>query len=346
MESNRHDRRGRSHRGHLRAVIAVVSLLAVGSGCGQETFEPDPYDLDFDIPRTEPFPERLSAYALYEEPMASLQPAERALPYELSSELFTDYAYKQRLLRVPEGTTMTLTDDGELEFPDGAVLVKTFYYPSDMRDATAPVRVIETRLLVKSAGLWNAATYLWNAEQTDATLLLEGTTTAVSWTDRVGQPRTTDYVVPHEGECVTCHQANESAVFIGPTPRNLNRFVEREGNDVNQLAYFQAEGVLSRVDDGSVATIPNYKDDTESLTERARAYLDINCAHCHSPGRWDRASKRDLDFRYSTPVEQTGLDDRRDRVARQLQDGDMPYLGTTLLHDEGIQLVLEYLDDL
>lgn len=215
-----------------------------------------------------------------------------------------------------------------------------------MRDATAPVRIIETRLLVESAGLWNVATYLWNAEQTEATLLVDGTTTAVSWVDEAGQSRTTDYVVPHEGECVTCHQADESAVFIGPTPRNLNRLVERDGNDVNQLAYLQAEGVLDEVDDASVATIPNYEDETESLAERARAYLDINCAHCHSPGRWDEASRRDLDLRYSTPLGETGLDDREDRVARQLRDGEMPYLGTTLHHDEGVGLVVDYIDSL
>lgn len=101
-------------------------LLAVGWGCGRQRFQPDPYDLDFDIPRTESFPDMLSAYALYQEPMTSLQPAERVIPYELSSELFTDYAYKQRLLRVPEGATMTLGEDGELELPEGTVLAKTF----------------------------------------------------------------------------------------------------------------------------------------------------------------------------------------------------------------------------
>lgn len=321
-------------------------LSVIGGGCQAQRFEPDPYDLDFEIPRTEPFPEMLSDYALYQEPMASLQLAERVIPYELSSELFTDYASKQRFLRVPEGTTIAPRDNEQLEFPEGTILAKTFYYPSDMRDATASVRVIETRLLVKSAGAWSVATYLWNAEQTDATLLLEGTTTAVSWIDEAGQSRSTDYVVPHEGECVTCHQANESTVFIGPTPRNLNRVVERDGNDVNQLAYLQAEGVLSELDRASVGTIPNSEDGTQPLAERARAYLDINCAHCHGPGRWDDASRRDLDFRDSTPLEQTGLSGRENRVAGQLRDGEMPYLGTSLLHDEGVRLVLDYLDSL
>lgn len=145
---------------------------------------------------------------------------------------------------------------------------------------------------------------------------------------------------------MTCHQAEESATFIGPTPRNLNRWVEREGDDVNQLAYFRAEGVLAGIEDASVSTLPNYDDESASLTERARAYLDINCAHCHSPGRWDDASRRDLDLRYSTPLEESGLLNRPERVARLLREGEMPYLGTTLRDDEGVELVLEYLDGL
>ncbi|MEM6296716.1 MAG: hypothetical protein AAGA54_35950 [Myxococcota bacterium] len=324
--------------------LVVASLLA--TGCGGQRFEPDPYDVDFDIPRSESFPQQLSAYGLFEEPMASLRPGERVVPYELSSELFTDYAEKQRLLRLPIDEVITIRDDGALEYPEGAVLVKTFFYPSDMRDPSASRRILETRLLVKNAGQWNAATYLWNEPQTDATLLLDGTSTAVSWLDESGKSRTTDYVVPHERECVTCHQSDGDAVFIGPTLRNLNRSVERDGSELNQLDHLQAQGILADVEAASAPSVPNDKDASLSLTDRARAYLDINCAHCHSPGRWDEAARRDLDFRYATPLGQTGLTDKPDRVVRQLRDGSMPYLGTTLRHDEGVALVLEYLESL
>ncbi len=327
-----------------RLGFVVASLLA--TGCEGQRFEPDPYDVDFDIPRSESFPQQLSAYGVFEEPMASLRPGERVVPYELSSELFTDYAEKQRLLRLPIDEVITIRDDGALEYPDGAVLVKTFFYPSDMRNPAASRRILETRLLVKNAGQWNAATYLWNDAQTDATLLLDGTTTTVSWLDESGQSRTTDYVVPHEGECVTCHQSDDEVVFIGPTLRNLNRAVERDGSELNQLDHLQAQGILADVEAASASSVPDYKDASLSLTDRARAYLDINCAHCHSPGRWDEAARRDLDLRYATSLDQTGLTDKPDRVARQLRDGTMPYLGTTLRHDEGVELVLEYLQNL
>lgn len=329
----------------LSAIILTlaVALFLAMAGCGEDRSAPEPYDLDFDIPRSEAFPDSLLAYGLYEEPLSSLRPAAGVIPYELSSELFTDYAFKQRLMMIPEGNSITTTDNTTFEFPEGTILAKTFYYPSDMRDTAGPRRVIETRLLIRTEGRWNVATYLWNADQTDATLLLTGTTTESSWVDETGRSRTTDYVVPHEGECVTCHQSGGSSVFIGPTLRNLNRNVTRSGDEVNQLEYLVAEGVLDSADWTSAPSVPDYEDSDLSLDSRARAYLDINCAHCHNPGGWDEASRPDLDLRFETPLNQTGLERKARDLERQLETGQMPYLGTTLLHDEGIRLVLDYL---
>ncbi|MEO0605016.1 MAG: hypothetical protein AAF211_26530, partial [Myxococcota bacterium] len=276
-------------------MIRGMVIVVVSVSCSERA--PDAYDLDFDLPRSETFAPLLSDYALYEEPAASLLPAPRVLPYELSSELFTDYARKQRLLRVPEGSTVSLVGESALVFPEGTVLVKTFYYPDDLRDPDSPRRILETRLLVKTDGQWNAATYLWNEQQTDATLLLTGWTTEVDWTDARGQSRSTDYVVPHEGECVTCHQADDAAVFIGPTLANLNRTVVRGDIEQNQLDYLAAEGVGDVGDPRAKPSVPDYRDETVPLAERVRAYLDINCAHCHNPDGWEEATERELDFR-------------------------------------------------
>ncbi len=324
-------------------VLTLCVVLPLNSiGCWGDRTDPDPYDLDFDIPRSEPFPDSLLAYGLYEEPIASLRPAAGVMPYELSSQLFSDYAFKQRLMMIPEGQSITTKSDATLDFPEGTILAKTFYYPLDMRDADASKRVLETRLLIRTRGQWNVATYLWNADQTDATLLLTGTTTKVTWLDEAGRSVSTDYVVPHEGECVTCHQSNGASAFIGPTLPNLNRDITRSNEEVNQLEYLAAEGVLEGNDLASTPSVPNYKDKQLSLETRARAYLDINCAHCHNPGGWDEASEPELDLRFHTPSNQTGLARKVKDLERQLETGKMPYLGTTLLHDEGIQLVLDY----
>lgn len=326
----------------IRVTFAIIAALAM-TGCDEDR-EPDPYDLDFDIPRTEAFGESLTAYGLYQDPIAALQPVPEAQLYELSSELFTDYAAKQRLVRVPDGESVTVVD-GALVYPEGSILAKTFYYPLDMRDDDGARRIIETRLLIKREGLWNVATYLWNDDQTDATLLLKGTTTEVSWTDESGESRGTRYAVPHEGECVTCHQQGEVAAYIGPTARNLNRAVTRGGESVNQLAHLQDAGVLVG-DDWEAPTIPDYRDVEQSLESRARAYLDVNCAHCHNPGGWDEASEERLDLRYSRSLGQTNLPRKSRDVRRQLNSGDMPFLGTTLKHEQGVKLVLDYLDTL
>lgn len=330
----------------MRAISLIVTMGLL-TGCGGDfDEEPDPYDLDFDIPRTERFAPSLSAYDLYQEPIASLLPVDGALVYELSSELFTDYAFKQRLLRVPEGQTITQDGDGELAYPEGTLFAKTFYYPLDMRDTAGDTRVIETRLLVKNQGVWNVATYLWNDEQTEATLLLEGTRTDIAWIDQAGQSRSTSYAVPHEGECVTCHQAGGASVYIGPSLRNLNRAVTRDDSDINQLSYLESQGVLAANDWASAPTIPNYKDTDLSPEARARAYLDINCAHCHNPDAWDESSSVEVDFRWSTPLAEAGLSRKKQDLIRQLEEREMPFLGTTILHEEGVKLVLDYVQTL
>lgn len=279
-------------------------------------------------------------------PLAALVPADGVHVYELSSELYTDHAYKQRLLQVPEGTAIRLVNGTDLVYPEGTILVKTFFYPDDMRDDTSERRILETRLLVKTDGMWNVATYVWNDDQTDATLLLDGTTTEVSWTRRDGTTSATEYAVPHEGECVTCHQADGDAAYIGPTLRNLNHVVDRDGSAVNQLDLLVAVGVLEAGDWSGSPSMPNYEDTDLPLETRARAYLDANCAHCHRPSGWDGAARPDLDLRFESSLGATGLERKADDLVRQMENGDMPYLGVTLSHDHGIRLVTSYVGSL
>ena len=90
--------------------IGIVVLAALATGCDRWGEDADPYDLDFDIPRSETFPLRLSAYGLFAEPASALEPAAGVFLYELSSELYTDQAHKQRLLMVPDGAQVSVLD--------------------------------------------------------------------------------------------------------------------------------------------------------------------------------------------------------------------------------------------
>ena len=322
------------------------TLLAMISAACDSGWEPRPFDDTLLIPSTEAFATHLSEYDLFTAPMANLSPSSGTHLYELSSELFSDYAKKQRLIRLPKGTAIDLQSTEPWAFPDGTIIAKTFYYPDDFRDPAGPRTLIETRLLVHRSGAWNVATYRWNEEATDATLLLEGATVPLSWTDVNGEPQQTDYVVPHEAECVTCHQEDAEVVPIGPTLQRLDREVTRDSQTINQLDHLTLSGLLTPVDPNSRQPIPNYKDDTLPSEDRTRAYLDINCAHCHRPGAWEDAARPKLDLRYHTPLSESGIDRKAQDMIRQIENGKMPYLGTTMVDREWTPVVLDHLSTL
>lgn len=301
---------------------------------------------DFNFPKTVVFESSLSAYGLYEGSPSDLKPSADFHLLELSSVLFTDYARKQRLVKVPAGTQMIRQEDGSIDFPEGTILVKTFFYYTDERDTSLGKRIIETRLLIKESDTWNVATYLWNDGQTDASLRLTGNDMPVSWINASGVSRSTIYHVPTENECMTCHQSSSSMSPLGPSLLNLNRMVERDGITINQINHLQSLGILSSFDHSSVPEMVDYKNMSNSLSERGRAYLAMNCSHCHNPNAWDKAAERDFDFRYQTAFDQTGIQFEKDKIREALLDREMPFIGTTVLDEEGVGLVLEYLDSL
>ena len=68
---------------------------------------------------------------------------------------------------------------------------------------------------------------------------------------------------------------------IGTTARQLNRNLSSE-NAMNQLQYWNSLGKLSKVP-MQIPRLAVWDDETSgTLNDRARAYLDANCGHCHS----------------------------------------------------------------
>lgn len=301
---------------------------------------------DFNFPQTIVFEDSLSAYSIFKDTPSDLIPADDFQLLELSAILFTDYAHKQRLVKVPEGTQMTRLNDGSIAFPDGTILTKTFFYYHDERNISLGKRIIETRLLIKENDTWNVATYLWNDAQTDATLTLNGVDTQVSWINANGINNSTLYHVPDENECIACHQSNSAMIPLGTKLRNLNRTVDRNGVSLNQIDHLQSLGILNDFQSNQVPHISNYGDDTNSLSERGRAYLDLNCAHCHNPTAWEPPAKQDFDFRYETALSQTGLLGEQNQIIELMTDGEMPFIGTTVLDQEGVNLIIEYIESL
>ena len=111
---------------YLLKILFLLALLL--SSCGSddsEYKEVSPVVMDL---TAVPYP-KLSDYKFFVGEMKNLEPAYKVLPYDLNSELFTDYALKKRFVWMPEGSKATYTEDGEvLDLPVGAVLIKNFYY--------------------------------------------------------------------------------------------------------------------------------------------------------------------------------------------------------------------------
>lgn len=315
--------------------IVLCSFLIVAlNSCGEDSLA--------DIPNTVSFSKKLSDYNIFEGAPANLKPLEAYQVYSLSTELFSDYALKQRLFRIPKGKQLLTQGDGLLEFPDSTVLVKTFFYQNDLRDPSKGRRIVETRLLVNLGGRWNVATYVWNESQTDALLVMSGLNSTINWINERGEPKVISYHVPSARECVTCHSNGDAIMPIGPKTRNLHHEVNVDGVATDQLSHWENLRLLNRT---SLAgdTLAAWDDESGNLEDRVRAYVDVNCGHCHQPRGIAGQTKLFLDFEHTADGT---LERRKDAILQQMRRGRMPQIGTTLVHEEGVNLIEAYIKSL
>ncbi len=227
----------------------------------------------------------LSEYNFFTHPLKNQIPTNNVFAYSVASPLFTDYAYKKRFIYVPDNSTLTLKDDGHFIYPQGTVLIKNFYYPHDFNKSNNEVRIMETRLLIKTMDDWVALPYIWNEEQTDAVLEIAGDRLTASWKHYDGKHVSTEYVVPNMNQCKGCHVYKNNFQPIGPTIKNLNYVYTEIENPKNQIDYWIEVGILEPTQiHHNFSTAIDYRDPHESIDSRARAWLDVNCAHCHRLG--------------------------------------------------------------
>jgi uncharacterized repeat protein (TIGR03806 family) len=218
------------------------------------------------------------------------------IPYDVNTPLFSDYAHKLRFVRLPAGTSAHYRDPAPFEFPLGAVLVKTFAYPFDERDPSKGRRLVETRLLLNEPEGWKGLTYVWNDEQTEATLRIAGADREIHWIDASGSQQQVKYLVPNTNQCLGCHENRKIMRPIGLTARNLNRPYDYPQGRMNQLAYWSEHSMLQ--ESPALEKAPRlavWNDPSSGSVEaRARAWLESNCAHCHNPDGPARTSGLDL----------------------------------------------------
>jgi len=282
-------------------VMSGVMLSAVVQG---ETF-PGHWHLPANA--ASPLPPLLSQTGVLED-TPDLVPDANLVPYDLIVPFWSDGAEKTRWVSVPAGQKIKFAATGEWVFPQGTVFVKTFELATNELDSHS-LRRLETRLLIRDdrGGVYGAV-YKWRQDNRDADLLVTNLSEDIQVRTATGM-RTQTWYYPSRADCLTCHTANAGLV-LGVKTRQLNRdFTYPSGTTENELAHWNRLGWFDT--NYSAADLKNYSklarldDSTRSLADRARSYLDANCAQCHRP----KGTVAYFDARYDTPLAQQNLID-------------------------------------
>lgn len=206
------------------------------------------------------------------------QVAPDALEYQPRFELWASTATKRRWLQLPPGAKIDTSDMDLWKFPVGTKVWKEF-----TRDG---VRV-ETRYIVKQLdnddadGAWVYETYEWNADQSDAFSVPEGSIDANG----------TMHDIPDNKACKTCHEQLRPSRLLGIEAIQLD--FDSPLLDLRDLSTMD---VLSAPPSGST---PYFPLPGTSTVQAALGYLHANCSSCHSTTSFVR-NDTPLDLRLLT----------------------------------------------
>ena len=297
------------------------------------------------------------------------EPAPGVIPYDLNSALFSDYAEKFRFVKLPPGRMPPTAQDDAFEFPVGTVIAKTFAYPRDARDPSQGRRLIETRILKHDPDGWVGL----------ALHLEHGADRGHARRRRRHRRRELDpHRRPHADQQLH-HPQRQPVQGVpqvrrdhdadrpeGPPPEPRLRLSRGDGEPADPLGRLGALlGRRARKQAPRLAVWDDPKSGT--LDARARAWLEINCAHCHTPQgpRATRASTCSppsaipTAFGINKPPVAAGIGSgglafdivpgQPDqsilayRIASTHPGVMMPELGKRLVHEEGVALVRQWI---
>lgn len=376
----------------IRSLLACLAINVLLCACAQEAPLAPPAPAYI----AEGRPEALSDWGQLAVGGGTLVLGEDVTPYTLATALFTDYAQKLRTVWIPATAGPAgYEPEGAFDFPVGTVITKTFYYPraeggfdhvlrveggmahyADRQLDLDAVRLIETRVLVHRESGWETLPYVWNEDQSEAYLTRAGGFVDLILVSEAGE-EALGYAVPNVNQCAGCHETDTTDGIgsrpIGPRARHMNTDFEYFDGVANQIDHWTALGLLTDAP-ASVEAPRNVAWQGElplagaALDDAARAYLDINCAHCHS--RTGPADTSGLYLEAHEPVGPhlgvcklpiaagRGTGDRRydivpgaaeesiitHRLASVQADVMMPELGRALQHEEGVALITAWID--
>jgi len=346
--------------GKLLLCLAVVSYSCSDEAYVAVEYSPVNYNIN-EMPY-----ENLSQYNFFQGELKNLEPVYGVVPYELISSLFTDYSIKNRFLWMPDGVSAEyISSSSVFDFPVGTILIKNFSYDDVLPEMIS--KNIETRLMIKKENGWIFADYIWNEDQTEASFSLEGSVVDISWLQN-GEERNISYRIPSASECLTCHKISDGAIPNGVKPRNINKTLDYRANSMNQLDKWMEMGYLNSYP-SDLEAVANWKDLSEPLEKRVRSYIDINCAHCHSenthceyrPIRLSFEATEDLANMGVCLTPDTNLGNGTDliinpgnidrsvlhfRMTSNEEQYRMPLIGRSIVHDEAIAMIEEWINSL
>ncbi|WP_149303609.1 galactose-binding domain-containing protein [Pareuzebyella sediminis] len=246
----------------------------------------------------------------------TLEPSDGLIPYDLIDPFWSDGALKKRWVGIPNdgthdtpGEKIGYSEEDVWNFPIGSVLVKHFELPIDENNPSI-TKKIETRFSIKGDdGNFYYVTYKWNDQQTDAQLLTTGLDETINIALADGSTSTQTWQYPSTSDCISCHNATSGGT-LGTRTRYLNKdyTYPKTGRTANQLVTLSHLGILDQsITDSDTNNLLTYKsidDQTATIDDKARSYLDLNCAYCHRPGTGNRG---EFDLRMKLDIAQTGL---------------------------------------
>ena len=328
------------------------------------------------------FPRRLSETGLFAA-TSDHRLAAGVIPYAINAEPWADGATATRFVALPGDSTLGVHEagntqkgdiKGEWSYPDGAVLGKTVFLPTGQKKQ----RRLETQVLHRHREQWEAYSYVWNDEQSDAMLAVGSgfdRTFEIRDPAAVAGIRQQTWHFSSRTECILCHTTRGGSIY-GFRPAQLNRDFNYESATDNQLRTLAHIGLFSEplvaghpADSPPLDHLPrmtNPFDSEQSLAARARSYLHVNCGTCHRRGGGGTASIQ-LVEKYS--LEEAGLfskptqgtfgivdpwivasgDPNRSVLyyrMSKLGRGRMPHFGSLGVDADGIQLVHDWIQQL
>jgi len=219
-----------------------------------------------------PLPQRLSETGLYEADSVTRVRAD-VLAYMPQYGLWSDGAHKRRWIWLPPGSVIDASRPDAWQFPAGTRLWKEF---------ALGVR-IETRYIERLPdGTWRYASYRWNADGSDATLVPEGGAAVAVAAAPGGR-----YAIPSRSDCTVCHEGTAvpvlgfSALQLSPDRDPLALHVGAARGEHTDLRSLAAQRRIVNLSPQLLAKPPRVA--ARSAVERAAlGYLHANCGHCHN----------------------------------------------------------------